>query len=174
MQPSDFMQLNAVWNSSLWQRGIAHIKAEALAALKAMGVTSFTSVRLWFLLQCLLKNVYLKFLLHPEVFSLFYYLMMQFASNLVRMGFCAQSWGWLRVGKQLRGCSWSPSLWHKVPWRCGSKPPWSIPVTGRSRLFWELGAVLGLLRKRGSSWPLPSYKGRLSFPTHLPGLRQDR
>lgn len=145
---------NAVLSSSLWQHGISHVKAEALAALKAMGVSSFISMRLWFLSQCLVKNVYLRFLSHPEVFSLFYYLMMQLLSNPVRMVFRAQSWGWPRVGGQLRGCSWSPSLWRKVPGGCGLKLPHGIPVAGRSKLFQELGAVLGKLAERGNAWPL--------------------
>ena len=145
---------SAIPSSPLWQHGISHVTTEALAAQKAMGVSSFISMRLWFLLQCPVKNVYLKFLSHPEVFSLFYCLMMQLLSNPVRRAFCAQSWGQPRVGGQPRGCGWSPSLWHKVPEGHGPKLPQGIPAAGRSKLFWEPGAVLGQLRKKGSSWSL--------------------
>lgn len=93
-----------ILTSSLWQRGISHVKTESLASLKAMGVSLFISVRLWFLLQCLVKIVYLKFLSHPEIFSLFYCLMTKLLSNSVRMAFCAKSWGRLRVGGLLRYC----------------------------------------------------------------------
>lgn len=142
-------------NSSLWQHGTSHVKTEALAALKAMGVSSFISMRLWFLLQCLVKNVYLRFLSHPEVFSLFYCLMTQLLSNPARMAFRAQSWGQLRVGGQPRSCSRSPSLWRKVPGGHGQKLPPGVPAAGISKLFQELGAVLGNLGERGSGWRLP-------------------
>lgn len=128
---------NGILSSSLWQHGISHVKTEALASLKVMRVSSFILMRLWFLLQCPVKNAYLKFLSHPEVFSLFYGLVMQVLSNPVKMAFCAWSWGQLWVGGQPRGCGLSPSLWHKVPGWCGPKLPPGVPAAGRSKLFWE-------------------------------------
>lgn len=86
----------------------------------------------------------------------------------MKMVFHAQSWGWLRVEGQLRGCGHSPSFWCKVPGEHGPKLPWSVPTAGRSKFFQEFGAVLGKLRERGK---LLTPSSLSSLPTHLWGLR---